>query len=165
MNPTNAAYWIAVIAFAFALGSEYHRGGLQPIHRVANEASFAMCHMVTSAERTMVWARNIPAMRTAPEFSAETREMARLKADMFREQALEQAAAAQEQVRAQAEAIRTQVEVTRTEFERMREARRAEIRNTLFTRDVVIKEMKSCPKVHVVIANVPGAGDDGGDSY
>lgn len=180
MNTTKATYWIALAAFAFALNTEYQRGGFPVLHRAAAEAGTTLCHVATRAEQALAMARLRPLRSLSEERllamnSSELaqnqaemlREQAQGEAEMFREQARDKAEVLRDQVRNQMEVVRDRVRMQQDQIEQLRFRTRTQVRiSNAMNRQLVMVAPASCPKsIHVVVNAGPVSSDDENDSF
>lgn len=95
MATGKAYYWLALGALALDLGSEYQRGELQPLHRIANRSAVAANCLLVRAHQYVVMARfltgNPPAADSLPEWNnavaTESHSLAKLQAELAVRQA------------------------------------------------------------------------------
>ena len=132
MDTNKAAYWIALGVLALGLNSEYRKGNLVALHRVADRAGAELCRLSTRAEEAVLLATGMTTRRAIlPDNMlavADRGEMAREQADMIREQVRNEILAQREVLRARAEMQRAEIEQlqlrTRSEFRLARTAAR-----------------------------------------
>jgi hypothetical protein len=123
---SKAIYWIALGAFALGLHSEYQRGNLPPLQRVADRAEATLCRLASRAEQTLAMARVLsrspqPEIRVKEDWMAgqqvETdRVMAKQQARLNREFALRQAELNRAMALRQADLARTQARLDRMQI-------------------------------------------------
>jgi hypothetical protein len=144
MNTNKAAYWIALGVLALGLNSEYQHGRFVALHRVAGRASSVLCQISTRAEQALAFARILASREELPVdnllASAGGAEMARVQAEMLRDQAQDETELfrdavretvrdrVRDEVRAQADVIRARVEMQRAEIEQIRWRTRSQFR-------------------------------------
>jgi hypothetical protein len=125
MNTNNkAAYWIALGVLALGLNSEYQRGRLPELHRLAERTNAVLCRISARAQQTLALAR---LMTDRSQFatddllaSADENEMVqdekellsdrvRDRAELFREQV-------QDEIRSRADIVLTSAEIERIQL-------------------------------------------------
>jgi hypothetical protein len=135
MNTNKAAYWIAVLALALGLSSEYQHGRFVTLHRVADRADLALCRISTCAGQALAAARVLTAREGSDNLMAsmDAAEMARNQSELLREQAREKIEFLRGRVRDGVgdgirEQIRAQAEMRRAEIEQIRLQTRSQVR-------------------------------------
>jgi hypothetical protein len=124
MDTNKVVYWVALGVLVLGLNSEYRHGHFATLHQAVERADLALCGISARAERTLAAAIGVS---ERSEFAAEARSASasrlagvRLRSDLLREQARDQAELLRDEIRAQAEVMRGQAEVRRAEMERVR---------------------------------------------
>jgi len=143
MKTQAAAYWIALAVFGLVLHSEYRRGALPALHRVAGRAGSALCRLTTRAERAFAVATVFSQKSTLDHpllASAYARGLAQAESDLQRQQARDQAEQLRDFARAEAAMVRTQADLERSQIDRIRWCARSQMRlsNTANRRMMVI---------------------------
>jgi hypothetical protein len=91
MATGKAYYWLALGALALGLGSDYQRGELQPLHRIANRSAVAANCLLVRAHQYVVMARFLtgkpPAADSLPKWNhavatESSHSLAKLQADL-----------------------------------------------------------------------------------
>ena len=166
MNTNKAAYWIALGVLALGLNSEYRHGSFVTLHRAVDRADSVLCRIATRAEETLAVARVRARHEDFPAdglFAATDRaELARVQAELLREQARDRAALlrdrVRDQIRAQADVMRARAEIQRAEIDQMRSRTRSEFRfASVSDRGVTV----ICPKTRArILVNADPESDE-----
>lgn len=123
---SKAIYWIALGAFALGFHSEYQRGNIPGLQRIADRAEATLCRLASQADETLAMARVLggsrqPEIRVKEDWAAGRqveidRVMAEQQARLNRELALRQAELNRAMALHQADLARAQARLDRMQI-------------------------------------------------